>query len=588
MKSNNSSKKKFIKKQNKQSNPKDENIILNYNIIDMDGFQVYSPNLPIEKEKDKLGNVIDPFEMKNSNDYIISWKTLEEIEESKDEKELLDDFWDNIMKLSKHNILDYSLINKLVRFLVNDTEIQRFLFLIFNLIDNSLDDYIKNEKNFLLVKNNLIFFMFVVINMKNNEKFCCIFAKEKIEFLTMTIDKIQKIKNDKVKTYFNNILYELFSNEYIQLGLNLLISKDVDNNNIIILNEEDNLNNNNIILNNDNPKINKTLNNFCQNFKKDEIKDDLKEEKYSKVVESLFDFDSENFLNYKQNLELDYNELFWDQIELVKNIILIIFSKEKYQYLKDDDIYYEYEFLDKLIKKNIAETKEIHEDKHRNLFRRDNISTNIIKYIFFLFGNSMVINGLVKPINTIINILGLNNEFEIISFEGKTLSTERNIAKDEFNILFEKILDKLNENIPFILRILLKIMYDNVKNEYPNLANGDYSPISSLLFFCYLSNPRIQKIFEIYPEKYLLIKSVYRLLYNASFNIKFKENDNLYIFNDEIEGYHQKIKEFYENNVINIELNEENKKYLKNLFDEIGVECPQFIFYLSCDYIYDL
>ena len=201
----------------------------------------------------------------------------------------------------------------------------------------------------------------------------------------------------------------------------------------------------------------------------------------------------------------------------------------------------------------------------------------------------MIIESIIKPLNVILNITGLNNEFEIISFKGNSIKAERNITKEEFNILFEKIITKLNENIPFILRIFLKMIYDNIINEYPNLEKNDYSPLSSLFFFSYLSNPRIQSIYKIYPDKYLLIKSVYKLLYNASFNIKFKESDDLNIFNDEIEKYSKKINEFYENNVINVDTsNEENKKYLKNLFDELGVIYPEFLFYLCCDYFHDL
>ena len=561
-----------------------DNIFLNYNETEIDGFQVFTPNVPLEKEKNKYGNLINPFEMKNSDDFLNSWKTLEALEESKEEKEIFDNLWDYILKLNKNNIMDYSLINELLRFLGDDILIQRFLFMLFTLIDNSLDDYIKDENKFFIAKNNLIYFMFILTNLRNNEKFNNIFVKEKIEYLTLILTKIQKIKNLKDKDYFNNILNKLFSTEYIHLGLNLFLPNNTQK-------QEDNIINNkteeNIINNNYKSNIYKTLNDFYKAQKNIDINYELQKEKYIKVIESIFDFEG-NFLNYKKNTKLDYIEQFMEQIELAKNIILIVFSKEKYQYLNNDNVYYEYEFLDKLIKKNISETKEIHEDKYKNLFRRDTVSNNIIKYIFFLFGNSMIIESLIKPLNTLLNIIGLNNDFEIILFEGNSLNSERNITKDEFNIIFDKILDKLNETIPFFLRVFLKMVYDNVVNEYPNIKKDDYSPLSSLLFFCYLSNPRIQSIYEIYPDKYLLIKSIYRLIYNASFNIKFKEEDDLNIFNDEIEKYYDKINEFYENNVINIEINEENKKYLKNLFDEIGVEYPIFIFYLCCDYIYDL
>jgi len=574
--------------------PKNDEIFLKFNEIEVDGFQVFSQNEPVEEEKNKFGNMINPFEIKNSEDYIKNWKILEELEEAKEEKEVFNELWDNIIKLNNSNILDYSLINELLRYLGNDDSIQRFLFLIYALLDDALDNYLKEESKFLILKNNIIYFMIILTNVKNNERFNYFFSKEKIDYLSLLLPKLEKIKNNNSKILFNNILFKLFTTEYIHLGLNLFLTKDnknkdeenEDNKNEIILNKDDeNINNNNNINNYDSESI-KILNNFYQNQKVIQIKEETNKEKYKKIVESLFNFESENFLNLKQNKGEDYSEIFFSHIELVKSIILILFSKEKYQFLKEENVYYEYEFLDKLIKKNISETKSIHEDKHKNLFRRDTTSNNIIKYFFFLFGNHMIIESFMKPLTIILNITGLNNEFEIISFEGNSLNMERNITKDEFNILFDKILEKLNETIPYLFRIFLKMIYDNIIKEYPNLEKNDYSPISSLFFFSYLSNPRIQNIFRIYPDKYLFIKSVYRLIYNVAFNNKFNENDNLNIFNDDIEKYYKKIVEFYENNIMNVDTNnEDNKKYLKNLFEEIGIEYPEFLFYLSCDYI---
>ena len=415
--------------------------------------------------------------------------------------------------------------------------------------------------------------MTILINMKNNEKFCSFFGKEKIEYLNMFLQKVQKLKNNKIKIYVNNILFNLFSPDYIHLGLNSKLSNENKKNEI----------------NEIKSKEYKIINKFYQTHKKNQIKEEINKEKYIEIIEKLFNFDSNNFLNYKLKDDIDYSYLFLEQIELVKNIIFILFSKKKYLYLKNENIFYEYEFLDKVIKKNISETKSIHGNKYRNLFRRDTLSNNIIKYIFFLFGNNMIIESILKPLNIIFNIIGINKDFEIITFKGNSLNIERNITKDEFNILFEKIIEKLNKNIPMILRIFLKMLYVNIINEFPNLEKNDYTPLSSLFFFSYLSNPRVQQIFEIFPEKYLFIKSVYRLIYNSSFNIKFKEEDNLYIFNEDIEKYYKKINTFYENSIIKVDINDENnKKYLKNLFGEIGVKYPEFIFYLACDYIYDL
>ena len=604
--------KKENKKKNNLNSIKDEDMSLKYNEIEIDGFQVFTPNefMDNKNNNNNLGSVINPFEIKNINDFINSWKTLEELEENKEEKELFDNLWEFILKINKNSIIDYSLINELIGFLSDDILLQRFVFLLFAFLDNSLDDYFKEENNFIVLKNNLIYFMVIVINLKNNEKFNYYLTKEKIVYLTTLISKAQKIKNLENKKICLNILYQLFSNEYIHLGLDIILEEKFENknniNNIKISEEEENViidkeneNANNIIYNNNiNNQSNydsesyTILNNFYLSQKAKEIKDNsIQNEKYNKVIDILFNFDSENFLNIKQDNNIDYSVLFFNNINLAQNIILILFSKEKYNFLKNEkeDVYYEFDFLDKVIKKNIAQTKEMHGDKYRNLFRKDSVTNNIIKYIFFIFGNNMLIESIIKPLNTLLNLIGLNNEFEIVSFKGNSLKKERNITKDEFDILFEKIMEKLNDNIPFFFRLFLKMIYDNIINSYPNLEKDDYTPLSSLFFFSYLSNPRIQNIFEIFPEKCLLIKSFFRLLYNTSLNIKFKEDDNLFFFNDEIEKYYKKINEFYENNIINVDINnEENKKYLKNLFDEMGIAYPEFLFYICCDYIYDL
>ena len=551
---------------------KDENIILNYDETEIDGFQVFN----IKESANQFDKSINVFEIKSIDKLIKCFDAQENLEKNKAKAEIFDNIWDNIIKINKNNIIDLSLINNFQKFLDDDFIIQRFLFLLFILLDNSLDNYIKDKNTFLLLKNNLKYFLLILINLKDNEKFNNFFSKEKLDYLIMILTKIQKIKNKKDKQICNNILFNLFSQEYIYLGSNLI---SIENN------KEKNKNKNS--------KSKKILIDFYLTQKTLEAKEAekklLKTEKYQKIIESLFNFDSENFLYFKKNSEIDYSLHFYHQIELVENIIFILFSKEKYNFLKNDNVYYEYEFLDKLIKKNISETKEMHGDKHRNLFRRDTISNDIIKYFFFIFGNSMIIESIIKPLNTILKIIGLNNEIENIDFKRNSIKKERNITKDEFKILFEKIIEKLNENIPKILKIFLKMIYDNIIIFYPNLEKGDYTPISSLFFFSYISNPRIQKMFDIYPEKCLFIKSVYKLIYNSSFNIKFNEGDNLFIFNDEIDISYKKISEFYEKNVINIDMNnEDNKKYLQNLFNEIGVIYPEFIFYLSCDYIQEL
>ena len=197
----------------------------------------------------------------------------------------------------------------------------------------------------------------------------------------------------------------------------------------------------------------------------------------------------------------------------------------------------------------------------------------------------MLVECLVKPLNIILNITGINNEFEIINEKGKSLNMERDITKNEFNILFDKILEILNENIPYFFKIFLKMIYDNVLQNF-TIEKDNYIPLGVVLIFNYIASPRIQKIFSIHPHKYTFIKSMNRLLCNTCFNIEFGAKDPLSIFNEDIKIYNNKLNQFFQNNVINIDVNDvQNKKYLKNLFSNMDIDYPSFLFKLNCDYL---
>ena len=467
------------------------------------------------------------------------------------------------------------MIQELSSYLGDELLIQRFIFLLFDSIKQSFNKYIneRTNANLMIFKNNIIYFMIISLNLRNNEKLNYYVTKEKIEYLTCLISDIENLdeKDSKIKEYFNDILYNLFSTEYIHLDLNLLLAVKNPN-------EEK-------------PKSDNSPNNIIINFynTQKELKKDneLEEQKCQKIVKFLFDLESENFLNFKTDSEImDFDEKFYFQLDLVKSIIIILFSKEKYKYLEEkEDIFYEYDFLNKVIIKNLLETKKSNGDKYKGLFRKDNLSNDIIKYLFFILGNQMIIECLVKPLDIILNITGINNEFEIINEKGNSLNMERDITKDEFNILFNKILEKLTENIPHFFKIFLKMIYDNILQNF-TIEKDNYTPLGVVLIFNYIASPRIQKIFSIHPNKYTFIKSMNKLLCNTCFNNEFSEKDALNIFNEDIKIYNEKLNNFFNNNIININANDiENKKYLKNLFKEMNFDYPSFLFNLNCDFL---
>ena len=113
----------------------------------------------------------------------------------------------------------------MVSYLEDDYRIQRFIYLLFNSIRIAYDNYFikdKNGANFMILKNYIIFFMIICLNLKNNEKLNYYLFKEKIEFISCLISDIENLKEEDKKV-LSNILYNLFSTEYIYINLNLLV-----------------------------------------------------------------------------------------------------------------------------------------------------------------------------------------------------------------------------------------------------------------------------------------------------------------------------------------------------------------------------
>lgn len=453
-------------------------------------------------------------------------------------------------------------------YLEDDYRIQRFIYLLFNSIRIAYDNYFikeKNGANFMILKNYIIFFMIICLNLKNNEKLNYYLFKEKIEFISCLISDIETL-NEEDKKVLSDILYNLFSTEYIHLDLSLLVS-----------NNEENKNKN---------KAHEIIINFYKRKKEEEKNVEMEEKVNKKIVKFLFDLKSISFLNFKRKNIEDIEERFYHQLDTVQSIILILFSKEKYKYLKEDDnIFYEYDFLNKVILKNLLDAKKVNGDSYKSLFRQENLSNDIIKYLFFIFGNQMLVESLVKPLNIILEITGINNEFEIITDKATSMNRERDILKEEFNILFDKMLEQLSDHFPYALKIFLKMIYENVKKNY-TIERNNFIPLGVVLIFNFIANPRIQKIYSIHPHKYIFIKSVNRLLCNICFKIEFNDKDPLKIFNEDIKEYNKKLNSFFQNNIMNIDLNNnENKRYFKNIFNEIGVEYPTFLFNLDCEFL---
>ena len=111
----------------------------------------------------------------------------------------------------------------------------------------------------------------------------------------------------------------------------------------------------------------------------------------------------------------------------------------------------------------MKETVQKFGDEYKTLFRKEDLCDDVIKYMFFIFGNSMLIDSFVKPLKNMLNKIGITDDL----IEKKAeLPLKRDITKEEFNELIGTIIDTLSKKIPEVLKILLKLLYESVNRHF--------------------------------------------------------------------------------------------------------------------------
>ena len=285
---------------------------------------------------------------------------------------------------------------------------------------------------------------------------------------------------------------------------------------------------------------------------------------YEKMFSLLLSFNVsyDNFFHQEKTKDEDKSAY---KLCIAQSVIRAAFSKEKAKYLrKDDHDFYEYEFLYRVIEKDMQETRSRFGDEYKTLFRKEDLCDDIIKYMFFIFGNTMIIESFVKPIKKLIDV---------------TKETERDISREDYDFLMSEMISKLTLTIPNVLKILLKLVYINVRKVF-TIEEDNFAPLYTLLIFNFIISPRVQNIYNINSMKCAFVRSLNRLIRNTCYNFHFDAKDPLSPFNELIEENNKKLKSFVEGCIMSIDENDEGvKKSLSDLFTEKYLIYPKFLFY---------
>lgn len=225
---------------------------------------------------------------------------------------------------------------------------------------------------------------------------------------------------------------------------------------------------------------------------------------------------------------------------------------------------FELSFLNQVVKKCVEYYYENFGNKHQTLFRKEESYDELIKTIFNIFGNNYF-NNIYCYLDNIIN----SNSFYI--------------KKDELSDFFDRLLEQIITKTPFILMIIITLIYDEVFNVYKIKS---LEPVMVVLFFNYLFNPKIQEFngYSVLNEK---LRDISLIIYKSCFNAKFKNNEKLNSFNDLIEEFNNKLTMSVECIIEKVKQMKDVEVYnmlIKDIYTN-GIQQSSWMFYVDCDYI---
>ena len=438
----------------------------------------------------------------------------------------------------------------------DDESFEKTLSLIEYSIQNKIELYNKNptQRNFFLIKNYIIFFMIITINLKRYPSFIKNIFKGKTNFFNSLVEIINQIPKIKQRKELFSILNYLVLEEYKGLYFRT-DQQDKDLEQIFI-----------------DQQI------FFSSMGLDISSYD--EATYKKIIDILFNFNLsyDNFFKYYKSIKDEDKPEY--KLKIAQSIIRVAFSKEKSNYTKEK--YYEYCFIKRVIDKDMEETRKKFGDEYKTLFRKEDLCDDVIKYMFFIFGNSMMIESFVKPVKKMLKSIGINEDNPRQNEKnGPGVQKGRDITVDEYNILLDEINKGLIDNIPHVIRILLKLLHNSIRKVF-TIEEDNYNPLYTALIFNFIISPRVQMLYSINPLKITFLRSLNRLIRNTCFNFKFDQNDQLAKFNESIEINNKKLQYFIKEKIISInESDDEVKNSLKDLFTEKYIIYPKFLFYVD-------
>ena len=329
---------------------------------------------------------------------------------------------------------------------------------------------------------------------------------------------------------------------------------------------------------------------------------------YNSILDLLINFGI-SYENYDTE-KYGKDTLFFLKTNIVRSIIRIVFSKEKYYYMNNDSDeikpikfimdeneefykFYEFNFINGLIYKYMIDIKQKYGDDYEKLFRKNTLFEDIITEIFFYFGHDCIIKAFIEPFKRLVSNVNSMNTIDIQSILNPNKKQEKKETKpvktntkgmNTYELFISEVITNLKTYLPFVLKVVLKLII-KIYQELFTLDNQNYIPIFNLLFFNFLFSERSHKAFDLYKSgNSNLLTLIEKIIRNTIYNTSFPLSEQLSLYNTMISNYHGKLNSFVRECILSVKEDSlDTKTIIRNLALSNYLEIPKFIFCIDCE-----
>ena len=251
------------------------------------------------------------------------------------------------------------------------------------------------------------------------------------------------------------------------------------------------------------------------------------DKKYEKFLNNILELKLDNYIH---NLKGEKSEIF------CRNLIPILLSHNDFDFIS----FYTY-----IVNKHIEIIRKDYDNELTSLFRADDFTNDLIKNLIIIFGNDSFIKSF---------YFALPKEY--------LSNKEIEFDLDSFENFLHNFLEKLIKTLPFIIRVLLKIIHNCVQDL--TKTENSYNVIYTVLIFNFFISPITLDLYNISMVEYKSLRQLTRILRNIYFGKEFDFKDKLSYFNKKVKLFHNYINEkfniLFDGIDIEKDKNEINKK----------------------------